>query len=417
MSAEVPASGGRRVLLAVAALTILAAGGVALRNLFRGERPPPVDFAAFWAAGELNLRGRDPYEAKAVRASQQRIGLNADAAVMMWNPPWMLTLVMPFALLPFGPAYGLWALVQIGLVLLAAELLWRGFAPADAERRARHARRRWVAYLLALTFVPTTYLVGIGQTTAVLLAGVAGFLVLARNSRPLLAGAAVAVTAAKPHLLTVFAAWLLLDALRSRAGRRVVLGGALVGAAACVPPTLANPGVWGQYRHALAAPPDEDHVGVANWATPVVANWVRGAVPGRPFWAQFLPAAAAVGAFAAWHLSRGRAHTDAERRAILPWAVGLSLLVAPYGAWAFDLVLLLVPILAAAARAADAPNPAAVWVGVGWLAAVNAAVLVMMLQVASSERYVWVTPTVLLGAAAVARLAARPTPHAYRAAF
>jgi Glycosyltransferase family 87 len=397
----------RRALLACAVLLILAAGGVALTNLFLRDREPPVDFAEVYVAAEQNLSGNSPYDAKALREAQRRIGHNAEHAVMMWMPPWVLTVVMPFAALPFRAAYGMWALVHIGLVLLAAELLWRGFAPDDAEKRAEHMRRRWVAYLLALTFAPTTYLIGIGQITAVVLAGLAGFLVLTRANRPLAAGAAVAITATKPHLLTLFAVWLLLEALRSRAGRRVVLGGALVGAAACVPPTLTNPHVWEQYAHALTAPQSADHLSVSNWATPLAANWLRGATPGRPFWVQFVPAALAVLAFSVWFFTCRRAGEPGWARA-LPWAVGLSLLVAPYGAWAFDLVLLVVPILAVGARVAAAPNPVAVWVGVGWLAAVNAVVIVMMLRVASSELYVWVTPVVLLGAFVVSRLAARP---------
>jgi hypothetical protein len=399
----------RRALLAVGALAILVAGGLALKNLFRGTRPPAIDFAAFWVAGDLSLRGQNPYDAKSVRESQQRIGLAADA-VMIWNPPWVLSLVMPFALLPFTLAYGMWALVHIGLVLLATELLWRGFAPMGSDRHAGHVRRRWVAYLIALTFVPTTYLIGIGQITAVVLAGLGGFLLLVRNSRPLMAGAAVAVTAAKPHLLTVFAACLLLESLWSRSGRLVILGGVLVGLAACIPPTLANPDVWGQYRAALAAPPDEDHITTANWATPVVASWIRRALPGQPFWVQFVPPVLAVVAVAAWYLCGGRHRAGPPAWcAALPWAVGLSLLVAPYGAWAFDLVLLLVPILATASRVAAAPTRAAVAVGVGWLAIVNAVILVMMLRVASSELYVWVAPTVLVGTLLVSRFVAQPS--------
>lgn len=402
-----PPSPFRRALLAGAVLLTLAAGAVALTNLFLRDREPPVDFAEVYVAAEQNLGGNSPYDAKALRDAQRRIGHNAEHAVMMWMPPWVLTVVMPFAALPFGVAYGLWALVHLGLVLLAAELLWRGFAPDGAEKRAEHLRRRWVAYLLALTFAPTTYLIGIGQITAVVLAGLAGFLVLMRANRPLAAGAAVAITATKPHLLTVFAVWLLLEAVRSRSGRMVVLGGALVGAAACVPPTLANPHVWSQYADALTAPQGADHLSVRNWATPLIAGWVRTALPGQPFWVQFVPLALAVLAFGAWYVTARPAGAPDWQRA-LPWAVGLSLLVAPYGAWAFDLVLLVVPVLAVGARVCAAPNPVAVWVGVGWLAAVNAVVIVMMLRVASSELYVWVTPAVLLGAFVVSRLVSRP---------
>ena len=50
-------------------------------------------------------------------------------------------LVAPFGLLPFGPAYGCWALAQIGLVVGAARLLWRALAPGPAPHP-------WVAYPL-----------------------------------------------------------------------------------------------------------------------------------------------------------------------------------------------------------------------------------------------------------------------------
>jgi hypothetical protein len=400
----------RRLLLAVAALVMIAAGGVAFQNLFLSDRKPPVDFAAFWVAGDLALRGQNPYDAPAVRARQREAGINADAAVMMWNPPWVLTLVMPFALAPFVPAYGLWALIHIGLVLAATELLWRAVAPADSEQRTRHLRLRWVAYLVGLSFVPTTYLIGIGQITAVVLAGLAGFALLARNGRPFLAGMAVAVTAAKPHLLTVFSAWLLVEALRSRSGRLTVLGGALVGVAACLPPTLADPAVWQQYRAAVTAPADADHYSPANWQTPVIASWIRASLPGQPFWVQFVPPLLAVAGFVAWYLWRGRPRTDGEHAALLPWLVAGSLLVAPYGAWPFDLVLLMPLILTTAARVARAPAAAAVVFGICWLAAVNAALLYMMVACASSELYVWATPTVIVGALAVTRLASNPAP-------
>jgi hypothetical protein len=322
---------------------------------------------------------------------------------MMWNPPWVLTLVMPFGLLPFAPGYAVWALVHIGLVILSAELLWRGFAP-------RQTKRRWVAYLIALTFVPTTYLIGIGQITAVVLAGLAGFLVLARNGRPFLAGMAAAVTAAKPHLLTVFAAWLVLEAFGGRTGRWVLLGGVAAGLLACLPPTAANPEVWGQYLHATTAPADADHYHPSNWATPVIASWVRQAIPGQPFWVQFVAPLAAVLGFATWYLTRGKRERNGQpdRAGLLPWVVGVSLLTAPYGAWPFDLVLLLVPILAVAARVAAAPNRVAIAVGITWLAAVNAGLLAMMLDRTSSEMYVWATPTVLVGCLVTARLAAPP---------
>ena len=74
------------------------------------------------------------------------------------------------------------------------------------------------------------------------------------------------------------------------------------------------------------------------------------------------------------------------------------LLAAPYGVWQHDLVLLLVPVLATAAR------PGVSVAGVAALAAVNAVALAMMLAQAESKWYVWFAPAVLLGCWAIPRV-------------
>jgi hypothetical protein len=109
-------------------------------------------------------------------------------------------------------------------------------------------------------------------------------------------------------------------------------------------------------------------------------------------------------AFVAWYAATGAWATAPDWRRRLPPVVGLSMLVAPYGAWPFDLVLLLIPVLAVAARVAAAPTRTAVAVGLGWFAVTNAVLLAMMIDRASSEWYVWVTPSVLIGCWTVGRM-------------
>src|SRR3954463_9229597 len=186
MSLPVRPSASRRALLAAGVVVTLAAGGLLLDKLFRGAVPAPFDFAAFWVAGNLAANGQSPYDPALVHQAQRDLGMD-DTAIVIWNPPWALTLVMPFGALPFQAAFGVWMLVHLGLMVLSADLLWRVFGGPP--------RFRAVAYLLTLTFVPTIFLIGGGQITAVLLAGLAGFLVAARNNRPVLAGMLGAVTA------------------------------------------------------------------------------------------------------------------------------------------------------------------------------------------------------------------------------
>ena len=391
-TAPVP-SPARRWLLAAGVVAIVAGAGVVGNDLFVGDFQAPLDYTAFWTAGRLNAEGQNPYDAALVRQIQRELGWET-TAIMMWNPPWTLGFVMPLGLLPFRTGHGIGILLNLGLVLLSAEWLRRGFGMRGGRR---------IAAMLALAFVPTFFLVGSGQITGIALLGLAGFLTASRAGRPWLAGAVGAATAVKPHLLGLFALWLLIDALRSGRGRRVVLAGSVALLVASVPPTLANPDVWTQYLAAITGGPSTDHHELAHWEPPLAGWWFRSAIPGAPFAVQFLPFALAAVGFAAWcwRTKPDRTETTGDR---LPWIVGLSLLAAPYGVWQYDFVLLLVPILATAARLAARPTAAGVVAGIGWLAILNGVSLAMMLHHAEPKWYFWFTPAVLLGCAAVRRV-------------
>src|SRR2546425_7820696 len=60
---------------------------------------PPDDFVEYWAAGRLNASGENPYDPDRLVPLERETGRDVDEAGMMWNPPWTLTLAMPFGLL------------------------------------------------------------------------------------------------------------------------------------------------------------------------------------------------------------------------------------------------------------------------------------------------------------------------------
>jgi hypothetical protein len=240
----------------------------------------------------------------------------------------------------------------------------------------------------------------------------AGFAYCIRRDRPLAAGAFAALTAVKPHLLVLFAVALLIEATRNTRGRKVVLAGLGVGLLACLIVTLANPGVWEDYVRAVTSPSSADHHHLSDWAPPLAGWWLRQVVPGQPFWVQWVPLAVAVWV-SVWYFGMTCSSCQPTRTnpALMvdsfPWVVGFSLLVAPYGVWQHDLILILVPVLAVAARVTERPDAAVVAAGIGLFVCVNAVSLVMMLEKAGSRWYVWFAPCVLLGCAVVSRLAAR----------
>ena len=85
---------------------------------------PPDDFVEYWAAGRLNALGQNPFEGSLLLPLEREAGRDTDEPVMMWNPPWTLSLAMPVGLLPARIAQLLWLAVSLLLVVACADRLW-----------------------------------------------------------------------------------------------------------------------------------------------------------------------------------------------------------------------------------------------------------------------------------------------------
>src|SRR5262249_55422255 len=114
-----------RLILWLAPLVV-----VALALEFRGllnDRSilPPHDLVQYWAAGHLNAHGENPYDPDKLLPLQRGAGRNTKEAVMMWNPPWTLTFVMPFGIMDSRAAQLLWLLIGFIFIGVSADCLWR----------------------------------------------------------------------------------------------------------------------------------------------------------------------------------------------------------------------------------------------------------------------------------------------------
>src|SRR5687768_9403445 len=78
------------------------------------------DFVEYWAAGNLCVRGENPYDAKEIEKLEKQLGREEDH-VLMWNPPWTLPIVMPFGLLEPRVAHLLWLGIQFAAVAFSAD--------------------------------------------------------------------------------------------------------------------------------------------------------------------------------------------------------------------------------------------------------------------------------------------------------
>jgi hypothetical protein len=368
-----------RTLLSVAAL---AAAGLLLvwqvgKLLDDPTVWPPDDFVEYWAAGRLCLHGQDPYSPPLLLDLERQAGRDTDEAVMMWNPPWTLPVVMPLGALPARAAQLTWLFVGLAAIGFSADRLWRTYGgPAEL---------RWVGWAVPLTFVPTYIVLNAGQIGPLLLLGAALFVWLDRTGRPALAGAAAALLAIKPHLAYLLWLAILLDAVVNRRWK-VLVGGLAAGLIAAVLPLAFNPDVYAQYHAALRDHPP------AQWVSLTLGTVLRVLLGEDRFWLQFVPVLLGVGWFA-WHWRRHARTWDwAEQTPVL---LLVSFVTSPYGAWHFDLVLLLVPLVALAAGLARKPHSQTTWAAAAVYLAANGVMLGLSVAEVWSFWFAWCAPLVL----------------------
>lgn len=377
----------------------------------------PVDYMEYYSAGRATLNHQNPYDGAVVYPYQLEVQAKLwdkfkgggdsvtkyDDPIMMWNPPWTLPLTLPLGAMHWRIGQLLWTAAQLVSVVVSGVLLWRVFGGAK-EKTA-------VAVGVAVLFAPTLFLLLLGQISGFLLLGLVGFLWCLRSHDPegsvsgkwWLAGLLAALTAIKPHLLLPFALVLALETLRGGRTWRAAVAGVLVLVLFGLMPMMWNPDVWTQYLEATAAQSAGTHNTPNEWMHPTLGYWLRTLHPDRPFALMFLPLAVAVPVVAGyWWVRRKQWNWATE----LPRLVLVSLLTAPYGAWGFDLVLLLVPVMQAAVWVANDSRKRVRMAFVGGFAGMTLLAL-FTLRFENSMANWWLTPMVLIGHMLVERVCRR----------
>ena len=364
---------------------------------------PPDDFVEYWAAAKLTLEGKNPYDPVLLLPLQKAAGRDTDEAIMMWNPPWSLTAVLPLGLLPARLAQLLWLAGGLVASAFCGDQLWRLFGGSHP--------RRWIGWAVGMAFLPTAFALQSGQIAPFLLLGVVLFILFEQQGWHFSAGAVTALVAIKPHLTYLLWLAILLDAFRGGSWRRVA-GGVVAGVVMTAIPLLLNPQVLSQYADAMGNRPP------SGWMSPTFGTLLRMQFGEERFWLQFVPVAFGLAWFV-WHWARHRRTWDWTEQT--PLLVLVSFVTAPYGAWPFDMMLLLPAVVwvvlmdrgRPARRAAtadalpntpDAPDsgssaggtPAVHKVALFGLLAVNLACLVMNVAQTGSFYFWWVSPAVLV---------------------
>ncbi|HJZ59120.1 MAG TPA: glycosyltransferase family 87 protein [Gemmataceae bacterium] len=338
---------------------------------------PPDDFIEYWAAARLTIDGQNPYDPELLLPLQQAAGRDTDEAVMMWNPPWSLAVVLPLGALDARLAQLLWLAVNLAAIGFCGDRLW---LLLGASRQ-----RRWIGWAVALAFLPTLFALQSGQIPPVVLLGAVLFLECRRRGWPFLAGAATLLLAIKPHLAYLVWPAILCEAI-ARRQFAVVAGGLSAGVVAVLVPLAFDPRLVHQYADAMANRPP------SQWMTLTLGTLLRLAFGQELFRLQFVPVAFGLAWFA-WHWWKHAADWDWTEQ--LPLLLLVSFVTTPYGAWPFDMVLLLPAVmrLVVLREHGHLAHPALILAG---LVAVNLACLVMNVLQTGSFAFIWVPPAVLV---------------------
>jgi hypothetical protein len=334
------------------------------------------DFVEYWASGRLNAAGENPYDPSVLHQCERLVSPHLTEAIMMWNPPWTLSVAMPFGLLPVTLAHWLWLSLQALVLAWSALWIW--------QRYGGSADRRWVALAIAGGFAPTWFVLNMGQISPFILLGVIGFLHFQERRQDAWAGASLVLAGLKPHLVLPFAAAILLWVLYFRRWR-VLVGAVLAVIALSIWPLATNPHVFAEYWRTLGQTPPQ-------MLSPTLGSLLRVLFGAQYFRLQFVPMLFGIG----WLLVRWyKCRPQWDWVAQAPVLLLASFLTAPYGGWPFDLVVLLLPVLQSAIAASRRGEQKTFFGVVALLGFDLMAWLMRNVHYSKYYWYAWMTPFVI----------------------
>ncbi len=295
-----------------------------LRKTRDAGKIPLHDFIEYWAAGRVFVSGGNPYNSSELLAAERTAGWTDSKPIMMWNPPWTLPLILPFAFLPYWTGRGCWFVFNFASVLVSADFFWRQYGGSVS--------RRWISWLAVLFFIPVGTSLYAGQISPLVLAGLAGFAWALSRNRTMLAGVFTLALAVKPHLLYLFWLFLLLWMVKKRDWR--VLSGALVAVfVSSLIVVLVDRTIFLDFYQAIISPSSGPQI----WQTPTWGVALLMLFPKASAWVRFIPSALGI-VLSFWLWRNWSADFSWQRH--LPVIILLSVTSSSF-TWMFDWVVLL----------------------------------------------------------------------------
>jgi len=291
------------------------------------------DFFPYWAAGKILLSRQNPYDPQLKENLQIKLtghGSDRYPIAIMLNPPWAVTLVMPFGLVNYPTSRLIWLVFSIGCIVFSAQLNWRLYHGPP--------RQRWIPWVVVLLFAPAISVLEVGQISALILLGVTLFLYFTISSKnDWAAGASLALVAIKPQVIYLFLLAILVWVIHQRRWK-ILLSAVLSALVLSLIAMLFNPRIIQNYLIMVQTGY------LTELATPTLGAYLRFFWLGTDkFWLQFVAPAIAILWFAYYWYKHH--HTWSWLNEV-PILLLVSTVSAPY-TYTYDQIILIPAIIQA----------------------------------------------------------------------
>lgn len=309
--------------LAIALLLFVLVGPIPVPpSLGRG------DFRAYWSAAYLLAQSENFADADLLlQTEREHTEWMEDWAVITWNPPWLLALLMPYTAVSFPRATWLWLLTNIALVFTGSVLLWKTFTRQDSSQR-------WgpMAPLVGLLFLPTMLTLLMGQVNTLVFWGLAAFLFFFNRNQLFAAGLSLVPTLVKPHLVYLVLPIVFLHLLWTKRDFKTVAG-LLVGLAVL---TAVVFGLRPSFITEFSQTVGEGNL--LGWETPTLGGFLATTFGWQ--WAKLMGIFILPLTVGFWW----RYRETIDLNYWVPAMLLISVISAPFG-WGYDVIVLLLPVL------------------------------------------------------------------------